>query len=100
MNPSAGIEETTGYQSLQIGNVFPNPAQAVATVEIHSKNYSRLKTTLFSNTGEMVTIFPNKNICPGTQQLSLQFGILPTGVYYLFFEDGKEKIIRKVIVAR
>ncbi len=99
-NPSAGIEETTGYQSLQIGNVFPNPAQGKASVDVHSKNYSRLKTTLFSNTGEMVTIFPDKNICPGNQQLSLQFGNLPAGVFYLVFEDGKENFVRMVIVAR
>ncbi|MEI6899283.1 MAG: T9SS type A sorting domain-containing protein, partial [Bacteroidota bacterium] len=98
-NPAAGIEETTGYQSLKIGNVFPNPAQDRVTVEIDSKKYHRLKTTLFSNTGETVRIFSDKNICPGNQQFSIQFGNLPTGVYYLVFEVGKEKIVRKVVVA-
>ncbi len=98
-NPSAGIEETTGFQSLQIGNVFPNPAQDKVTVEINSKKYHRLKTTLFSNSGETVKMFSDKNICPGNQQLSIQFGNLPTGVYSLVFEDGKEKIMRKVVVA-
>ena len=98
-NPSAGVAETIAYQSLQIGNAFPNPAKDITTVEIHSKNYSRLKTTLFSNTGKTVKMFSEKNICPGKQQLSLQFGNLPAGVYYLVFEDGKKKIIRKVVVA-
>jgi hypothetical protein len=96
-NPSAGIEETLGYQSLQVGNVFPNPVQDIGTVEIVAERNIPLETTLYSSTGKLVRKFEDKTIHPGKQLLSLQFGELPAGVYYLVFEDGREVVIRKVV---
>ena len=96
--PSTGIKESSENLPVTIGNIFPNPLKDAASVEIRSYTYIRLKTTLYSNNGKQVKFFPEKNLCPGVQHLSLSFGTLPAGVYYLTFDDGKERIVRKVVV--
>jgi hypothetical protein len=96
-NPSAGTDKLPGYPSWQVGNVFPNPLQDKASVEIDSRNYIRLKTTLYSNSGKTVKIFTEKNICPGNQYLSFSLNGLPVGVYYLVFENGEKILVRKVV---
>ena len=96
-NPSAGFEESPGYQSLQVGNVFPDPLQDAAQVEVAAEKTVHLKATLYSNSGKLVKKFADKIIIPGKQTLSFQFGELPAGVYYLAFQTGKEIIVRKFV---
>ncbi|MGA2821998.1 MAG: T9SS type A sorting domain-containing protein [Bacteroidales bacterium] len=96
-NPSAGIDEPKENFSLLVGNVFPNPVQNAAQVEIVSEKTIQLKTTLYSSSGKMIKMFADKTIHPGKQFSHFQFGELPAGVYYLALEDGKQVIIRKVV---
>ena len=96
-NPSAGIEESLSDQPLQVGNVFPNPVQNAAQVEVVTQKNSHLQVKLFSNTGKFVKLFAEKTIHPGKQLLPFQFDELPAGVYYLSFENGKEMVVRKVV---
>ena len=96
-NPSAGIEKSPGYQALQVGNIFPNPVQDAAQVEVVAVKTLQLKASLYSNTGKLVKILPDKTIHPGKQILSCQFGDLPVGVYYLVFKDGREAVVKKAV---
>jgi hypothetical protein len=96
-NPSAGMEESRVHPSFQVGNVFPNPVRDEAQVELSTKKTMHLKVTLFSNSGRFVKLFEDKTMHPGNQNLHLQFGDLPSGVYYLVFDNGREKILRKVV---
>jgi photosystem II stability/assembly factor-like uncharacterized protein len=96
-NPSAGIGESPGNQPLWVGNVFPNPVRGMAQVEVISEKAVSFKPTLYSNAGNLVRTFEEKTIHPGKQNLSFQFRGLPDGVHYLVFDDGKEKVLRKVI---
>jgi hypothetical protein len=57
----------------------------------------QLKASLYSNTGKLVKILPDKTIHPGKQILSCQFSDLPVGIYYLVFKDGREAVVRKVV---
>ena len=97
-NPSAGFEESHDYQTIQVGNVFPNPVQNEAQVEVIAKETKHLETTLYAYTGKLVKKFPDKTIYPGKQHLSLQFGELPAGAYYLVLKDGKEVFVRKIVI--
>ena len=97
-NPSAGFEESQDYQTIQVGNVFPNPVQDEAQVEVIAKETKHLETTLYAYTGKLVKKFPDKTIYPGKQNLSLQFGELPAGAYYLVLKDGKEVFVRKIVI--
>ncbi len=96
-DPSAGIGESNMHQSLQVGNLFPNPVRDMSKVEVSSEKTLHLKTNLYSNAGTLVKAFAEKTIHPGKQTLSFQFKGLPDGVYYLVFDDGNGRVVRKVI---
>jgi len=96
-NPSAGIEESQGYESLQVGNVFPNPVEDAARVELVTEKTIHLKTTVYSGSGKPVKMFGDKTIYHGKQIISLQFDELPAGVYFLAFEAGKKVVVRKIV---
>jgi hypothetical protein len=98
-NPSAGIDETHGNQSFTVGDIFPNPVQDFALVEIGSKLSGNLKISLYSNSGKLVQTYPDKTIYPGHQTLSLPFGDLTAGIYYLMLNDGKSVVAKKIIKA-
>ena len=97
-NPSAGFEDPKDDQTIQVGNVFPNPVQDAAQLEVIAKETKHLETTLYAYTGKLVKKFPDKTIYPGKQLLSLQFGELPAGAYYLVLKDGKEVFVRKIVI--
>ena len=92
-----GISESTVNSSIIIGQVFPNPLEDIGTVEIEAKKSLLLKIRLYSNTGECLRTFADKTILSGKQEISLQLGELPAGVYYLTFENTREKLARKFV---
>jgi len=95
--PSAGIGESPDHPILQVGNVFPNPVQDAAQVDINTGNPIHLKSTVYTSQGKVVKEFPERTLQPGKIQLYIEFGELPAGVYYLTFEDGREVVVRKVV---
>ncbi len=97
-NPSAGMEESGENPSFQVGTVFPNPVRNEAQVTLIAEKPVNLKTALYSNSGKLVKSFGEKTIHPGKQNLSFQFRDLPVGVYFLTFDDGKVKILRKIVI--
>jgi hypothetical protein len=98
-NPAAGIDESMGIPSLQVGNVFPNPVNNLANVEMVASKVSRIQAALYAPSGKMIKQYPDRTIYPGTQHLSVQMDNLPTGVFYLIIECGNEVVVRKIIKA-
>jgi hypothetical protein len=98
-NPSAGIDDSMGIQSLQVGNVFPNPVKDEARVEVVAEKTTKMQTTLYAPSGKLVKQYPAKTYYPGKQLLSVQMGDLQAGVYYLVFECGNDEVVRKIIKA-
>jgi hypothetical protein len=96
-DPSASIDELPGSDAFRVGNIFPNPVQDIARVEITSTKSVQLKIALYSNAGMLVKTYPDKAIYGGNQLLSLPLGELPAGVYYLKLNDGKSVVVKKII---
>ena len=96
-NPSAGINEYMDNQSLIVGNIFPNPVQNEAKLEIIAEKNINLQTTVFSSEGNLVKKLTTKTLFPGKQYLSLQLAELTPGVYYVTLKAGKKTVVRKVI---
>ena len=86
-----------GSDAFRVGNIFPNPVQDIARVEITSTKSVQLKIALYSNAGMLVKTYPDKAIYGGNQLLSLPLGELPAGVYYLKLNDGKSVVVKKII---
>jgi photosystem II stability/assembly factor-like uncharacterized protein len=96
-NPSAGIQDSRGHQSLQVGNIFPNPVEDAAKIEVVAGKKSLLRVTLFDNRGKPVKEYPGKTVLPGKQQVSFAFEDLPDGVYYLKLEAEGAFVSKKII---
>jgi len=95
-NPSAGIDKPNVH-SLLVGNVFPNPVQNDAKLEITTDKTANIQVYLYTINGKLVKEFPDKILHSGNQILNFQFGELKPGVYYLAIEVGKEVIVKKVV---
>jgi hypothetical protein len=96
-DPAAGIGELPENHAFQVGNIFPNPVQDEAQVEVSAEKPVRLRMTLYSNSGKLLKQFPDETIHPGKQNVSLQFDYLPMGIYYLAMTGGEKTIVRKII---
>ena len=95
-NPTAGIDKPVNH-SLLVGNVFPNPVQNDAQLEIATEKTVNIQTKLYSINGIIVKKFPDKTLHQGKQNINFQFGELKPGVYFLTLEVGKEVIVRKFV---
>ena len=96
-DPSAGIDEYIDNQSLIVGNIFPNPVQNEAKLEIIAEKNVNLQTIVYSSEGNLVKKLATKTLYPGKQYLSLQLAELTMGVYYVTLKAGKNRVVRKVI---
>jgi hypothetical protein len=96
-NSASGMDNEQASLSLQVGNIYPNPVNNEATLELVIEQTVRLRTTIYSGTGELVKRLPDKTVQPGKQYLNLQFGELPPGSYYLTLDSGNGLIVRKIL---
>jgi hypothetical protein len=96
-DPSAGIDEYMDNQSLIVGNIFPNPVQNEAKLEIIAEKNVNLQTTVYSSEGNLVKKLATKTLYPGKQYLILQLAELTQGVYYVTLKAGKKMVVRKLI---
>lgn len=96
-NPAAGLVEPVGHAPLQIGNIFPNPVHELAQAEISAGSALEIGVTVYSGTGKQVQPECRYSLKPGRQQVTIRMGNLPAGIYYLVFDDGKEKVTRKAV---
>ncbi|MEI7499786.1 MAG: T9SS type A sorting domain-containing protein [Bacteroidota bacterium] len=98
-NPATGLAESPVNSQMQVGNIFPSPVHNAGTLEIVAEKPVHLKPALYSTSGKLVKTFADQTISPGKNHLTLQFGELPAGIYYLALKNGKEVIVRKVVIA-
>jgi hypothetical protein len=96
-NAASGIGKETAASSVQAGNIYPNPVNNEAALELVAEQTVKLRTTIYSGTGKLVKRLPDKTLQPGKQYLTIQFGELPPGSYYLTLDSGKGLIVRKVL---
>jgi hypothetical protein len=96
-NPYSAIDEKSNDQSFIVSNIFPNPVQDEAKLEIIAEKTDNLQIAIYSNLGKCVKKLSDKTIHPGKQYINLQFGELTPGVYYLTLEVGKNVLSRKFV---
>ncbi|MCX6266512.1 MAG: hypothetical protein NTW16_04040, partial [Bacteroidetes bacterium] len=96
-NPSAGMDQSLDNHTVKIGNVFPNPVKDVCKAEIVATRPCYLSVSFYSNSMKPVKLFGGQTILPGRQNISFPMGEVPSGVYYLVFDTGTEKEVRKVV---
>lgn len=99
-NPAAGIEPAPGTSTLIVGNFFPDPVRDRSRVEVDAKEPFDLHVKLYANNGRAVRTMAGRTIRPGKQTLDFEFGDLSSGVYYMTFDNGKSRVVRKFVKIR
>jgi hypothetical protein len=86
---------TNGARSISL---YPNPASDMITVRasLERDSYSSLK--LYGERGELVKMFFEDELrTKGIFNMSVSLGDIPSGAYFLAFDDGKAVRSVKVI---
>jgi PKD repeat protein len=83
------VENVEGF------NVFPNPIQDLATVQIDLKENMDLTMTITNLVGQEV-VRENKTLNAGNNTFNLDMSSLPTGLYLLSLKSGSDVITYKL----
>lgn len=87
-----GVEENLDG----IGEVYPNPAEDVATI-----NFNNLKGDLrYSIINLKGQVLVSDKIKVGEQMLSIDVSALKQGNYWISFTDGNFSTVRKLVVVK
>ena len=77
-------------------NIYPNPAQDVAVIQIAASLLSGpLSIELRNYLGQTVQTIDQQG-----EQVALNTSELPQGIYYVLVQTGKERVIKKLVISK
>ncbi|MEY4905374.1 MAG: hypothetical protein RLZZ292_3189 [Bacteroidota bacterium] len=91
---SVGVAEFFDNLSL---NVYPNPMQNEATIELNTENTTNVNIRIFNLLGQTVALQDYGKLS-GFQKLSLSTNHLTNGTYFLFVKTDNGLASRKIII--
>jgi hypothetical protein len=91
--------------SLVVGDVYPNPFSAQASLDFVIRDESPIAVELFDVAGRRVRAVMRGVAAPGPSRITIDARdqdarLLPSGVYFGRVQAGTETVIRKVVIAR
>lgn len=81
-------------------NVFPNPANSSAKIQIELKSSSHLTVEIFSIIGEKIKTLTNNDFEAGTYYFNIDVNQLQSGIYFIKASKGNHSKIKKFIVVK
>jgi PKD repeat protein len=79
-----------------IGEVYPNPAQSFAFIDLNFPEQTDLEIKIYSISGKLIRNIESMEY-QSAYKLQLEVADLPSGMYYLAFSSGELQITRKFI---
>jgi len=97
--PQVGIAEISNTSSF---SVYPNPASAYAVVNYELPAASKVKISMSTVTGQLVSVITNQTVPAGRQVVTIDLAALSLkpGMYFLTFENGSSKEVKRLVVTR
>jgi hypothetical protein len=89
MEYDAGID-TLLYTFSEKPLLFPNPVSTTITIKYLSVDAKKIVVNIYTLNGEQLLQQSSQPIIPGIQQLHIEVGNLPSGIYFYFILDEKE----------
>ncbi len=80
--------------------VYPNPANPDVNIKFYSNNLSTIKINIISIAGKIVKSYNIREITNGENNITIKLDNLPSGMYILNFQLGKDKVNRKLLLLR
>ena len=79
--------------------VYPNPAQDFAYVQVELANEASIDLAIFDMMGKKVMDLSRGEQLPvGTSELSVSIESLPKGMYFVRLTSGQDKLVKRLIV--
>ena len=106
-----GIRQTVYYkkqftaiealpEKVAIGDVFPNPFNPTARIEIQLPEEENVSVQVFNLLGQQVTYTDEKVYKTGVIQLPIQLDGFSSGLYFVLVKVGNQRIIRKCLLLK
>ncbi|MBN2682824.1 MAG: T9SS type A sorting domain-containing protein [Bacteroidales bacterium] len=95
---STVIEYTENEFTTASLSIYPNPSNAITNVSFTVPNNSNLRLSILNILGKEIKVLSEKNYGQGNYKLSFDASTLPSGVYFCKLANGKDQIVKKVII--
>jgi hypothetical protein len=81
-------------------NLFPNPANEMATVNFTLEESAAVTLNIYDMTGKLVQVVTNNDqMLAGDYSMKIETASLPEGAYFLTLTSGELSVTRRLIVA-
>jgi hypothetical protein len=81
---------------LSILNVFPVPVEKEASIMVNMPASGAVKVSLFNSLGQLVHQ-SSANLSKGVQEVKIEMGNMPAGLYAVTIEDGMTRVKQQVV---
>lgn len=89
-----GIEENEAFSGV---NVFPNPVNGLATVNVDLVEGGDILVNISNSVGQVLASQKRNNAAAGANKLDIDFSTFASGVYYVNVSMGTQTTVVKVI---
>ena len=90
------IENSTLYNSLSIGHIFPNPTRQSINITLESPLATKASFAIIDIYGKQLHL-KKQELVKGKQQINLEVENLSPGTYFISINTNKETVQRKFI---
>jgi hypothetical protein len=94
-----GISELNN-NAFEVGQNTPNPAGESTSINLNLTSSENVQLSIYSISGQMIRIFVYDNLHPGRNQLLLNTGDFPNGIYIYEVRQGDNSRKQKMSVLR
>ncbi|HRD37939.1 MAG TPA: T9SS type A sorting domain-containing protein [Bacteroidia bacterium] len=79
-------------------DVFPNPANTNAFVNVTLKNEGAVKVQIYNSLGALVYSGNEQKFAPGKHKVNFDCGSLNSGIYFVTLNAGESKITKRMVI--
>lgn len=108
-NPNDTLSFTVRYNSFlnvtenksvieNVSDVFPNPANTNAFVNVTLKNEGNVKVQIYNSLGALVYTGNEQKLAPGKHKVNFDCGSLNSGIYFVTLNAGDSKIAKRMVI--
>lgn len=84
--------------SIQLNQIYPNPAKAITVIPISSKRQQQLQIKLFNLQGSLVKEIYKGEISSGEKKFFINASKYPSGLYQVIIETEEYEQIQKLVI--
>jgi CotH kinase protein/Secretion system C-terminal sorting domain len=81
-------------------NIYPNPVDNQLFIEFKNDKKQNVRVNIFDATGRFIETIFEENLSKGDQQIRWKTDGKPTGIYFLRFDFGGRRLLKKVVLER